>query len=54
MKLKLDGMTAEEWAEEFFRFSYCEECGKDKEDHDIIPFLGHWFARCKLTDEEPT
>ena len=45
--LKLDGETAEEWAERFFEFEKCDACGKDREDHDIIPFVGHWFARCK-------
>ena len=44
------GETAEEWGKRLFEFSYCEECGGDYEDHDIIPFLGNWFARCKGTD----
>ena len=52
-EIKLDGMTAKEWATELFQFSYCEECGKDKEDHDIIPFLGHWFARCRSVENHP-
>ena len=46
-ELKLDGLTAKEWAEQQFEFEYCAKCGGDAEDHDIIPFMGHWFARCK-------
>lgn len=43
----LNGETAEQWAERMFEFEVCSECGKDKQDHDIIPFMGNWFARCK-------
>jgi len=50
--LNIEGQTAEEWADEFFRFELCEVCGGDKADHDIIPFNGHWFARCKKKGEE--
>lgn len=53
--LKLAGQTAQEWADEMFEFEYCSECGKDKEDHFILPFNGNWFAKCKteaVPDEE--
>lgn len=36
-----------EWLKEQFEYEYCAECGGDAEDHDAIPFLGNWFARCK-------
>lgn len=50
--LYLNGETAKEWADNMFRYEYCQECGKDQEDHDIIPFMGNWFARCKSGGEE--
>jgi hypothetical protein len=43
----LNGETAEEWATREFEFDDCEECGRGAEGHDIVPFLGNWFARCK-------
>lgn len=45
--LDIDGVSAEEWADEYFEFSYCDQCGGDAQDHDYILFMGHWFARCK-------
>lgn len=41
----------QEWAEELFEYEYCGECGGDAKDHDIIPFLGNWFARCRVYDD---
>lgn len=46
----LHGETAEQWAERMFEFETCAECGKDKEGHDIIEFMGSWRARCKSKD----
>lgn len=46
----LHGETAEQWADRMFEFETCSDCGKDKEDHDIIEFMGSWFARCKSKD----
>lgn len=42
-----DGLTAEEWAEEYFECELCSGCGGDAKDHDYVLFLGHWFARCR-------
>lgn len=36
-----------EWLTELFEYEYCDECGGDTEDHDAVPFMGNWFARCK-------
>lgn len=44
---KIDGVTAEEWADRLFEFENCEECHRGKEGHTIIVFMGNWFARCK-------
>jgi len=32
-----------------FEYEYCEECGGDFEDHDlmIVPGMGTLFAKCK-------
>jgi hypothetical protein len=32
-----------------FEFEYCEECGGDFEDHDlmVVPGMGTLFAQCK-------
>jgi hypothetical protein len=35
-----------EWLVQQFEFEYCSECGGDENDHDAIPFMGNWFARC--------
>ena len=35
------------WLKEQFEYEYCAECGGDAEDHDAVPLLGNWFARCK-------
>jgi hypothetical protein len=35
------------WLAELFECEFCYECHGDVEDHDAIPFLGNWFARCK-------
>ena len=43
----VDGVTAEEWAEELFEFEFCDECGGDVKDHDYVLLMGHWFARCR-------
>ena len=50
--LKLDGVTAEEWAKEYFEYTRCESCEHDIEAHLIIPFNGHWFAKCLKEDNE--
>jgi len=48
----------EEWLKEQFKDGYCECCGGDEADHNAVPFIGNWFARCKhelsetLTDYE--
>lgn len=42
----------QEWAKELFEYEYCAECGGDETNHDIIPFFGNWFARCRITDEQ--
>lgn len=39
--------TPQEWLDNLFEFELCSECGKDKEDHEVILFLGNYFARCK-------
>ena len=49
-ELRLDGVTAEEWADEFFRCGSCSSCGKDRTNHNILPLEGHWFAICKEED----
>lgn len=40
------GRTAQEFLDEHFEYAYCECCGRDKEDHTAVPFMGNWFARC--------
>lgn len=35
------------WLEELFEFENCATCGKGAENHDAIPFIDNWFARCK-------
>lgn len=30
-----------------FEFEYCAECGGDADDHNAVPFLGNWFAKCR-------
>jgi hypothetical protein len=47
----IDGVLARDWAERLFEFELCEECHGDVEDHDYLIVLGHWFARCKATEE---
>ena len=49
---KLHEQTAKEWAEELFECENCAECGKGANDHDILNFLGNWFARCQIKEEE--
>ena len=39
--------TGQEWMRRLFEYEWCEECGGDERDHDAIPFMGNWFARCK-------
>ena len=39
--------SPEAWAARLFADELCPECGGDVEDHDIIEFIGGWFARCK-------
>lgn len=39
---------ADEWLREQFEHEYCAECHGDERDHDAIPFLGNWFARCHV------
>ena len=46
-ELRIDGLSAEEWLDMMFEFENCSECGKGKENHDVIVFLGNFFARCK-------
>jgi len=41
----------QEWLKELFEFENCSECGKGAENHDAIPFMGNWFARCKTTGD---
>lgn len=45
-----DGYTGEEWGKHQFDYEYCSNCGGDWDDHDYIPFLGGWFARCKAPE----
>lgn len=45
-ELVLDNQTADQWGEFMFEIENCPECGRDREDHFIIPFMGHWFAKC--------
>jgi hypothetical protein len=50
-KLKIDGITGQQFLEELFEFEYCAECGLDADAHTAIPIgLGdygtNWFARC--------
>ena len=49
-------MTAQQWLEKLFEFEYCDECGKDADEHEAILLgMGEYgansFALC-LTDEE--
>lgn len=37
----------DEWLAEQFEYELCEECGADADEHDAIPFMGNWFARCQ-------
>jgi len=48
----IDGVTAEEWGKELFEIEYCGECGKDWDEHDYYLVLGHWFAKCRTTDDD--
>jgi hypothetical protein len=45
--------TPDEWLERLFEFNYCDECGKDAEDHEVcvVPGTGTNFARCLRTNE---
>ena len=45
------GLTGYQWMCMVFEFEWCEECGKGARDHEAIPFLGNWFARCKNPQE---
>jgi hypothetical protein len=39
--------SPETWAKHQFEYENCAECGGGADDHDIIEFIGGWFARCK-------
>ena len=49
---RIDGLTGPEWLEQLFEYEYCDECGKDAEDHQAVPFMGGWFACCLKPEEE--
>ena len=40
------GRTAEDFLNEYFRYSYCCECGGDAVHHTAILINGNWFVRC--------
>lgn len=40
------GEDPQEWLERLFSDEYCAECGGDAPDHEAVPFMGNWFARC--------
>lgn len=42
-----EGVTANQWAVSYFESKDCEECGGDREAHDIVLLEGHWFAQCR-------
>lgn len=42
----------QEWAKELFEYENCGECGGDEIVHDIVPFFGNWFARCRNVEGE--
>ena len=47
-------IPSREWLKEQFEYECCDECGGGTEDHDAVPLLGNWFARCKKERaEEP-
>jgi hypothetical protein len=43
------GWIGDQFLAGLFEFEYCESCGGDAEDHDAVPFLGGWFARCRVS-----
>src|SRR5690606_2895336 len=49
-ELILDNHSADQWGEYMFEIENCSECGKDRGDHMIVPFNGHWFAKCLVED----
>ena len=49
---KINGQTADEWATELFEFENCSECHRGKEGHDIVEFMGNWFAKCKKVSKK--
>jgi hypothetical protein len=48
----------DEWLEQQFGLEYCYSCGGDAVDHDTVPQMCNWLARCKhplpklFTEEE--
>lgn len=41
------GVTARQFAQRLFEFEYCDECGKDVDNHTfVIGPTGAWFAHC--------
>jgi len=44
----IDRPDPTQWLADLFEFEYCAECGSDADGHDAVPFMGNWFARCKV------
>jgi len=45
-------VPAQQWLDELFQDSYCDDCGGDAQHHTAIPLLGNWFARCDFPPNE--
>jgi hypothetical protein len=43
----IEQMGGEDWLKQLFEFETCGECGGDAKDHEAIPVMGNWFARCR-------
>ena len=41
-------IPAEQWLRDQFAFEWCAECGRDHRHHTALPFMGSWFAQCRL------
>ena len=54
IRLDRNGSTATEFLAELFKFESCPDCGGDAADHEPLPLLGGWFAKCKTRKGAPT
>ena len=51
---KINGLTSTQWAKQLFEFENCTECHRGENGHDIVEFVGNWFAQCKKNKREHT